>query len=160
LINKTNFQKHFFFKDSATPAPQVEVCSSDDEEEPEDLEWDNSWCNQLEPIPEETEPSQKEWESTGEGAACLTFLQGQVLFNAQKLKRLSQQQNDQQKKPEMVSVEIHGVPLEDPEELPPPPPPTICEDQEQKEDEPLPPPPSDAELHGSSPHEIYQMTYL
>lgn len=123
------------------------------------MEWDNSWCNQLEPIPEETEAAQKEWESTGEGAACLTFLQGQVLFNAEKLKKKLKEEATQAKKCEMVSVEIHGVPLEDPEELPPPPSPTICKDQEQTEDDFLPPPPTD-ELHENGHHGIYQMTYL
>jgi hypothetical protein len=102
---------HFYsFQDStSSPQPTSSENSSNDEEPSNgmDLEWDNSWV-QLQTIPEETQQEVKNWESTGEGAACLTFIHGQALFQAQKLKEKTSTEMN-----EMTSVQIHGVPIEE-----------------------------------------------
>jgi hypothetical protein len=102
---------HFYsFQDStSSPQPTSSENSSNDEgpSNDMDLEWDNSWV-QLQTIPEETQQEVKKWESTGEGAACLTFIHGQALFQAQKLKEKASTEMN-----EMTSVQIHGVPIEE-----------------------------------------------
>jgi hypothetical protein len=140
------------FKDSSASQQQdspenAANMNEDANEDDDEMEWDNSWI-QLQTIPEETNQDLKKWENTGEGVACLTFLQGQVIFKAEKLKKCEQKSSLETN--EMTEVQIHGVPFEDTEQ------PIQSTEQEATDDFPDPP----TELELAEMMEKYQTTYL
>lgn len=103
---------------------------STDEDENEEMIWDSSWI-QPQPKQEKTKTTTKnakDWENTGEGVACLTFLHGQAFFNAKKYKELVEESSiteDENQGNNAISVEVHGVPFDDEDSFPPPPPPEM-----------------------------------
>lgn len=128
----------------------------DDENVIENMEWDNAWVyganfrrptvssslRTIATLP--TIKEEKEWESTGEGAAFLTFATGQVHFLTHK-------------------ADIHSPSnqSEEDEDLPAFP---QAEEIDTINDLPLPNPPTELELEelkaGCSVSKAYQITYL
>jgi len=80
----------------ALPSPSSGGDTFDDIEE---LEWDSTGVQ-----------PQKDWEASGEAAACLTFLKGQALFNAQKDREFLRKEKAGLLP---ISIELHGVPWDE-----------------------------------------------
>jgi hypothetical protein len=124
---------------------------SQEVDETAEMEWDNSWIslqhpnnpNQELPViaEEDSQAEAKDWENTGEGVAVLTYLQGQVLFNAKTLTRPQKRRApwpQKRKAPLPPQVPSRTVSLQ------PQIPPTTATIEEQEL--PLPPPPTEQEL--------------